>query len=142
WPGAGKVENFIINIDNEIDFFLSQAMEASALVADAVPLVANTKDDGYDSSNNPYAAMFANTSMSSYSEVLLWRQYDPTKGINHNVNHYINQNGGNTGYTRGFVDNFLMANGLPIYASGSGYQGDDYITSVKANRDNRLQLFM
>src|SRR5690606_40200267 len=69
-------------------------------VADAVPLVANTKEDGYDSSNNPYAAMFASASMNNYSEVILWRQYDPTKGINHNVNHYINQNGGNTGYTR------------------------------------------
>ena len=49
---------------------------------------------------------------------------------------------GNNGYTRGLVDNFLMSNGLPIYAAGSGYQGDDYIKSVKVNRDNRLQLFM
>lgn len=142
WPGTGKVENFSINIDSEIDFFLTQAMEASARVADAVPLVNNTIDDGYDSSNNPYAAMFASASMNSYPEILLWRQYDPTKGINHNVNHYINQNGGNTGYTRGFVDNFLMENGLPIYAAGSGYAGDDYISTVKINRDNRLQLFM
>src|SRR5690606_27677244 len=70
------------------------------------------------------------------------RDYDPTLGTNHNVNHYLNRNGGNTGYTRGFVDNFLMANGLPIYASGSGYQGDDYIEDVKAGRDNRLQLFL
>ena len=142
WPGEGKVDNFSIDIDAEIDFFLTQAMEASARVADAVPLVANTKEDGYDSSNNPYAAMFASASMNNYSEVILWRQYDPTKGINHNVNHYINQNGGNTGYTRGYVDNFLMANGLPIYAPGSGYQGDDFINSVKEGRDNRLQLFM
>lgn len=142
WPGAGKVSDFSINIDAEIDYFLTQAMDASAQVADAVPLVVNTKDDGYNSSANPYAAMFADIDMSKYAEVLLWRRYDPTLGLSHNVNHYINNNGGNTGYTRGFVDNVLMQNGLPIYASGSGYAGDDSVQLVKVNRDSRLQLFM
>lgn len=142
WPGAGKLENFTINLDQEIDFFLTEAMEASAQVADAVPLVDNSFDDGYNSSENPYAQMFADQNMEKYAEVLLWRTYNKNEGITHNVNHYINQNGGNTGYTRGFVDNFLMSNGLPIYANGSGYEGDDYIADVKKNRDNRLQLFM
>ena len=142
WPGAGKVENFSIDIDAEISFFLDQAIEASEKVADAVTLVTNTKDNGYDSSENPYVSMFGDVNMSGYSEVLLWRQYNASEGVNHNVNNYINQNGGDTGYTRGFVDNFLMANGLPIYASGSGYQGDEFIKDVKINRDNRLQLFM
>src|SRR5690606_32369221 len=81
WPGTGKIDNFSINIDSEIDFFLTQAMEASARVADAITLANNIKDDGYNSSNNPYAAMFASTSMGSYSEVLLWREYDPTQAI-------------------------------------------------------------
>ncbi|KAA5543009.1 RagB/SusD family nutrient uptake outer membrane protein [Adhaeribacter rhizoryzae] len=142
WPGAGKVENFSMNIDTEIDFFLTQAMESAAQVADAVQLVKNTKDNGYNSSQNTYLTMFADADLNKYSEVLLWRKYDPAKGINHNVNHYINQNGGNTGYTRGLVDNFLMQNGLPIYAAASGYQGDDTFEQVKADRDNRLQLFM
>ncbi len=142
WPGNGKVDDFSINIDSEIDYFLGEAMEAAETVADNVPLVENTMDDGYNSSENPYAAMFANEDMSGYSEVLLWRAYDPSQGINHNVNHYINQNGGNTGYTRGFVDNFLMSNGLPIYAAQSGFAGDDSIQMVKTDRDNRLQLFM
>jgi starch-binding outer membrane protein, SusD/RagB family len=143
WPGTGKVENFNINIDTEIDFFLTQAMDAAAQVADAVSLVTNSpNDNGYNSSANPYFKMFADVSLESYGEVLLWRAYDPNKGINHNVSHYINRNGGNTGYTRGFVDNFLMQNGLPIYASGSGYKGDDSIHLVKENRDRRLQLFM
>ncbi|MGV3504929.1 MAG: RagB/SusD family nutrient uptake outer membrane protein [Adhaeribacter sp.] len=142
WPGAGKVDNFQINIDAEIDFFLSQAMEAAEQVAEAVPLVTNTRDNGYDSSNNPYFTMFSDVDMGKYSEVLLWRRYDPAKGINHNVNHYINRNGGNTGYTRGFVENFLMRNGLPVYAANSGYQGDENLQQVKADRDNRLQLFL
>lgn len=142
WPGADEIPGFNINIDQEIDFFLTEAMESSAKVADAIPLETNTMDDGYDSSTNPYAKMFADRNMEQYAEVLLWRAYNKDEGLTHNVNHYINQNGANTGYTRGFVDNFLMANGLPIYANGSGYQGDDYITDVKENRDNRLQLFM
>jgi len=35
-----------------------------------------------------------------------------------------------------------MANGLPIYAAGSGYEGDDYIADVRKNRDGRLWLFL
>ena len=142
WPGTGKVDNFTINIDTEIDYFLTQAMDASSKVADAIPLETSLKDNGYNSSQNRYARMFADEDMNGYNEVLLWRRYDPTKGITHNVNHYINQNGGNTGYTRGFVDNFLMQNGLPIYAAGSGYHGDEWVGDIKTDRDNRLQLFM
>jgi starch-binding outer membrane protein, SusD/RagB family len=143
WPGTGKVENFNINIDAEIDFFLAQAMDAASQVADAVGLVNNAPDDnGFNSSSNPYFKMFADVSLESYGEVLLWRAYDPNKGISHNVSHYINRNGGNTGYTRSFVDNFLMQNGLPVYAPGSGYRGDDSVHLVKENRDRRLQLFM
>ncbi|RCW31571.1 RagB/SusD family nutrient uptake outer membrane protein [Marinilabilia salmonicolor] len=142
WPGEGKVENFSIDIDAEIDFFLTEAMTASAAVADEVPLTTNTKDNGYNSSDNPYFTMFGDFDLNGYEEVLLWRDYDASKSITHNVNHYINQNGANTGYTRGYVDNFLMANGLPIYAAGSGYQGDDSISMTQIDRDNRLQLFM
>lgn len=142
WPGQGKVDNFSIDIDSEIDFFLTQAMNAAELVADQISLETNKQDDGYNSSGNPYFNMFASENLSAYQEVLFWRDYDPSLGINQNVNHYLNRNGGNTGYTREFVDNFLMANGLPIYATGSGYQGDDLIENVKSGRDNRLQLFM
>ena len=34
-----------------------------------------------------------------------------------------------------------MAKGLPIYAAGSGYHGDDHITDIRENRDSRLYLF-
>lgn len=142
WPGAGKVDNFSIDIDSEIDFFLTQAMSAAEQVADQIPLEVNSKDNGFDSSKNPYFTMFGSESLGGYQEVIFWRDYDPTLGINHNVNHYINRNGGNSGFTREFVDNVLMANGLPIYAPGSGYMGDDFIEDVKIGRDNRLQLFM
>lgn len=142
WPGAVSHPGFSLNLDAEIDFFLTQAMDAAAQVADAVPLVQNTFDDGYDSSDNSYFNMFSDVNMSGYGEVLFWRSYSLPLGIIHNVNHYMNRNGGNSGYTRGLVESFTMANGLPIYAAGSGYQGDDYIADVKQDRDNRLQLFM
>lgn len=150
WPGEGKVEDFNINIDQEIDFFLTEAMKASAQVADVVSLTQNTpssQDIGYDSSRNPYFKMFADENLDQYPEVLLWRDYDAGLGIYHFVNHYLNRGegesaGGGTGYTRSLVDNFLMENGLPIYASGSGYKGDDYIEDVKKGRDQRLQLFL
>ncbi|UZH55873.1 RagB/SusD family nutrient uptake outer membrane protein [Salinimicrobium tongyeongense] len=144
WPGTGLVNDFEISIDAEIDYFLTEAMDASSTVADAISLVPNIPNDdiGYNSSSNPYFTMFGSDNLESYEEVLLWRDYDPTLGVSHNVNHYINQNGGNSGYTRSFVDNFLMTNGLPIYAPGSGYAGDDFIEDVKVDRDHRLQLFM
>lgn len=142
WPGAASNSGFSINIASEIDYFLSQAMDAAAQVADEIPLVTNTKDNGYNSSSNPYFKMFGDFDLDEYAEVLLWRSYDVAKGIVHNVNAYINSNGGNTGYTKGLVNSFVMANGLPIYASGSGYAGDDSVQLVKKDRDSRLVLFM
>ena len=150
WPGEGKVEGFSINIDEEIDYFLTQAMQSSAIVADAISLTENmpsSADIGYDSSRNPYFTMFADESLEKYPEVLLWRDYDEGLGVYHFVNHYLNRgegesDGGGSGYTRGLVDNFLMENGLPIYASGSGYKGDNFIKDVKKDRDQRLQLFL
>jgi len=142
WPGAGKVDNFSIDIATEIRYFLTESMAAAERVADQIALEVNTRDNGFNSSTNPYFRMFSTDNLAGFREVLLFRSYDPSLGINHNVNHYLNRNGGNTGFTRGLVDNFLMANGLPIYAPGSGYAGDEYLADVKKGRDNRLQLFM
>lgn len=69
-------------------------MTAAAQVADAVELVGNTKDDGYNSSSNPYFKMFGDENLNGYSEVLLWRSYSMPLGITHAVNHYMNRNGG------------------------------------------------
>lgn len=142
WPGAKQHPSFSIDIDAEAKYFLEQSKNAAQIVADAVALTTNTKDNGYNSSANPYFTMFGSENLESYPEVLVWRSYDLNLNIAHSVNHYINRNGGNSGYTRGLVESFTMANGLPIYAVGSGYHGDDYLSDVKKDRDNRLQLFM
>src|SRR5699024_2887566 len=54
----------------------------------------------------------------------------------------LGEGGAATGYTRSLVESYLMKNGLPIYASGSGYDGDQTLDKVRQNRDERLQLFL
>jgi SusD family. len=146
WPGATKAYNANYqfptgSIAAETDFFLGQAMEAAALVADAVPLVNNTGIIESPNNENPYFNMFSAVDMSGYSEVLLWRQYNQTL-VTHNVPVYAQAGNYAVGLTRSMVESFLMKNGLPIYAAGSGYHGDDYIADVRKDRDGRLELFL
>ncbi len=146
WPGKAKDYNAAYqypsgSIDNEIQYFLDEAMSSAKAVADAVPLVDNTGIIESANNENPYFNMFSAVDMTSYSEVLLWRQYSKAI-VTHNVP--VNAQLGNyaAGLTRSMVESFLMANGLPIYASGSGYMGDDLISDVRTDRDGRLTLFL
>ncbi|MDD2298730.1 MAG: RagB/SusD family nutrient uptake outer membrane protein [Fermentimonas sp.] len=148
WPGASLSYNsgFSINLDQEINWLLDQAMEASKQVADKIQLTENSGELNPPSKSefagwNPYFDMFSARDMGKFDEILFWRQYDLSLSITHGVTIYI-ERGANTGLTKGFVDGFLMRNGLPIYAQGSDYQGDTFITDVKENRDERLQLFL
>ncbi len=147
WPGAEKDYNANYefqsgSIDNEIDYFLGESMSAAKKVADAVPLVNNTGIIQSLNNENPYFSMFGAVDMSGYGEVLLWREYSKALGLTHNVQVYEELGNDGVGVTRSMVESFLMKNGLPIYASGSGYKGDDSIALLKENRDDRLQLFL
>ena len=149
WPGAEKSYNQgwqyeAGNIDAEIDWLLELAMEASEEVAEAFSLTPNNGvlQQTVTDSQNPYFDMFSDTDMSGYNEVLLWRDYDQGLGVVHNVPVEAMRGNATVGLTKGLVDSFVMANGLPIYASGSGYSGDDYISDVRVNRDGRLWLFL
>ena len=147
WPGATMSFNkdFKINLATEITYFLDQAMSASKEVADAVALTTNsgvfnptkTKFAGW----NPYFEMFGSKNLAGIPEVLFWRQYNLSLNTTHGVSIYV-ERGGNSGLTKSFVDSYLMKNGLPIYATGSGYQGDVTINKVKTGRDDRLNLFL
>lgn len=148
WPGANMPYNsgFSINLDQEIAFFTDQAMAAAKEVADNHPLTVNSgqidPNTGQRSGWNSYFEQFCDKDLSKYSEILMWRAFDASLNIAHASNVYF-LGGGNTGLTRGFMENFLMKNGLPIYANGSGYSGDDTtLDAVKVGRDERLQLFM
>lgn len=146
WPGKSKSYNANYqfrsgSIDAEIDYLLGEAMAAAKEVAESVPLVENTGIIESPVNQNPYFNMFSAVNMASYSEVLLWRQY--AQGIvTHNVPVYAQANNYAVGLTRSMVESFLMSNGLPIYAAGSNYKGDDQLSDVRNGRDGRLVLFL
>ena len=149
WPGKNKSWNqsFTINQNNEVNFFLDQAMSAAKQVCDAVPLttqnshVMNPSSIGQYNGWNPYYDMFASTDLSTVPEVLMWRQFNADLSVAHLTSNKL-RTGSATGWTRGLVESFLMKNGLPIYASGAGYHGDATIDLAKEDRDERLQLFV
>lgn len=123
------LKDFSFDIDAEIKYFLQQAIEAADIVA-----------QGHSLHNN-YAALFNSIDLSGIDEILLWRKYSVNSDATsfHFVVSYLQRNGGgNTGYTRSMVDSYLMADGLPIYASTS-YQGDDTYEHIFTDRDGRMR---
>jgi len=157
WPGKDKEYNSGFSFkagsaEAEVKFFLNEAIKAAEIVADEAKgsLTINTgvvpQEEGksladYDA-ENPWLAMFGCLDLSKYPEVLLWRQYSDALGINHNVVVQAQKGNQGIGTTRGMVDGFTMANGLPIYASGSGYHGDNTIHNVRLDRDPRLYVLL
>ena len=156
WPGKAKDYNANYqypsgSIDNEINWFLDEAMAASKEVSEKYKnrLTENTgilKQD-VNTPENPYFAMFGSEDLSGVDEVLMWRQYVSGLG-GHDVALAADEGNWGVGMTRGYVQNFLMADGTPVYthgtyADGDGYyKGDKTIADVRANRDSRLSLFL
>ena len=97
---------------------------------------------------NPYFAMFGQEDLSGVKEVLMWRQYVQGLGSGHDVALAADEGNWGVGVTRGLVQSFLMADGLPIYAHGTYADGDGYymgdktIANVRINRDSRLSIFL
>ncbi|MGL5318934.1 MAG: RagB/SusD family nutrient uptake outer membrane protein [Bacteroidales bacterium] len=149
WPGAKMdyLKDFKIDIDSEINYFLDECMKASEEVSKEFTLTESTKltNPGPQTSFNkwnPYFDMFNASNMEDISEVLFWKAYSGAQNVTHGVSNQMLSGGGNSGLSRSLVDSYLMENGLPIYATGSGYHGEDSIETVKADRDIRLQLFV
>lgn len=157
WPGKDKDYNgdFAFksgSAENEWKYFLTEAVNASDIVASQGmgSLAINTgivpQEEGKSvaeyEDENPWLAMFGTTNIGKFNEVLLWRDYSNTLGINHNVVVQAQKGNQSNGTTRGCVDGFIMANGLPIYAQGSNYQGDNTIHDVRVGRDPRLFVLL
>lgn len=156
WPGKTKDYNANYqypsgSIENEINWFLDEALNASKEVAEKYKntLTDNTGtlQQSLNDAANPYYDMFASEDLSAYPEVMLWRQY--ALGIKtHDVCLAANEGNWGIGMTRAFVQNFLMEDGTPVYAHGTYadgdgyYKGDKTIADVRANRDSRLSLFL
>ena len=154
WPGAAMYPNYEYpsgSIDNEINYFLDQAIAAAKEVGDKYygNLTQNTgvMQQSATDPANPYFNMFCDEDMSGYPEIILWRHYG--RGLQtHNVNSAAGRGNYKIGLTRGYVQNFLMADGTPVYTHGSYadgdgyYKGDKTIADVRANRDSRLSIFL
>ena len=148
WPGnPADVSGF--NIDTGIAYFLDEAMKSSKVVGDYIvgKLAENTDTpEGMNASLasiNPYYTMFCDENMEGYDEILMWKQFKEGL-VTSNLQMELERNGGGSGWTRGMVNSFLMRNGLPIYADGSGYDRNwekKGVNSTLQNRDSRIVIF-
>lgn len=156
WPGKAKDYNADYafptgGIDTESDWFLDQAITASKEVADKykgqLTVNTGTVQQSAEQAVNPYYNMYTTVDLSSMREVMLWRRFAATIKM-HGVAVSANADNTGIGMTRGYVQNFLMADGLPVYAHGTYadgdgyYKGDKTIADVRVNRDSRLSVFL
>lgn len=151
WPGAAANSGFSLNIDSEIQWFLTQAKDAAKQVGDKYvnSLAENTGFMQQSASDpaNPYYNMFASEDLSGFKEVLMWRQYSFSYS-KHAVPQAAARGNYKIGLTRAYVQNFLMLDGTPVYAHGTYADGDGYymgdktLQDVKKNRDTRLSIFL
>lgn len=120
WPGAKVHPNYSFNVDDHINNLLKQAMDAAQAVADRVTLTENTGVLDQDplaptTGWNPYFEMYNSKDLSGISEVLMWKAYGTvgTSNITHGVPAYI-ATGSYNGLLKGYIESFLMEDGLPI----------------------------
>ncbi len=129
WVGRNMYPDFSFrggSAEAEVNYFLEQAMAAARTVADNRPL-----DEDYAGMFNNWRSPFSND-----DEVILARYYKEGV-IGHSCSRYLCKGGG-CNATRALVNTYVMANGLPVYAAGSGYKGDLSGYDEMQGRDGRL----
>lgn len=152
WPGKERDYNADYqfptgSIENEINYFYTVAAESAQEVAEKYKniLTQNTGlvPQSASDPDNPYFSMFGNPDMSSYPDVLLWREYNEGLKIVNNIEVAVNKGNYGAGLTRSMVESFVMADGKPIYANHNGFKYDDSsIANVRKNADPRLFIFL
>ena len=150
WPGAEKEYNAGYqyptgSVEAESDYFLQVAADASKEIADKYMGSLRTNTGVVPQSatdpSNPYLGIWGTEDMSGVSEVLLWRQYSRSLGQLNDVEVVVNKSNYGIGLTRGFVENYLMKDGRPIYDSQYEYN-DTSLALVRKDRDPRLTVFL
>lgn len=149
WPGKAIHPDYTLNVDEEVNFFLDQALAAAEQIADNTVLTTNNKkidpEGAQIQTGNPYFDMYSQVDLSQNKEVLFWRSY--SKNANYAITHGTPawvRSGGDNGLLKTYIESFLMEDGRPWYASSDKkpYLGDENLDKVKANRDYRLKLFV
>ena len=128
WPGKTTWPDFQFKAGSasaEVDYFLDQAIDAAAKVADARKL------------NTDYQGMFNKDQIFADDDEVILARYYKAGVISHSCSAYL-KSGGGCGLTRALVNSFLMTNGLPIYDAASGYNGDVDPYKEMQGRDQRL----
>ena len=119
-------------IGSDANMWLQEAAEAAKEIMDNGPYTLyNTGDP-----ENDYQAIHKMRSdLTGVPEVMYWRRYQLGVFTNHVQSYHRGYNGG---ATKGFVEDYLCTDGLPITLSDQ-YQGDATLQDVFANRDPRLR---
>ncbi|MDE7143089.1 MAG: RagB/SusD family nutrient uptake outer membrane protein, partial [Muribaculaceae bacterium] len=131
WPGKAYWPDFAWpegSAEAEINFFLDEAIKSAEEAVSGHPLAKDYLSMFNTPSDEPFGAD---------SEVLLARYYS-VGVLSHSCSRYLGTTGGGCGVTRATVNSFLMESGLPWYAAGSEYKGDQTSYEEFQNRDHRL----
>ncbi|MDE5678697.1 RagB/SusD family nutrient uptake outer membrane protein [Phocaeicola sp.] len=148
WPGAGKDYNAGYqfkagSIDDESNWFLDQAVEAAAAVADAYQLTPNSGILPQSAAeSNEYVEMFGAVDLKPFSEVMLWKACDKGLGVTHNIQVNASTSNVGIGVTRAMVNTYLLKDGRPYYAEYGVDAGDESIEEIRASREDRAMLFL
>jgi hypothetical protein len=147
WPGAAKNPGYSFpagSLESEAQYFFKTAADAAEQVADKYKDKL-TKNNGVvpqaEGQSNPYLELWGTTSCAGKSEILLWREYSKSLGLNNDIEVAVEKGNIGTGVTRSLVERYLMADGKPIYNSSFTYD-DSEIAKVVENRDPRLAVML
>ena len=94
----------------------------------------------YGNSSEMYGEMFGQDDMSSNPEIILYKQYDKSLNLSHNLQLYTTARTNNRSLTLEFIESFLSKKGEPIdyYEVAKEKKGNDFLTYIASNSDPRL----
>lgn len=119
---------------------LEKARDASKKIMDSgnysIVKAANPSDTkNFDEWPLPYSNLFVQDDLSGCPEAVMARYYEyPT--LTHEVGRQAGSS--NFGFSKAFIDMYLMKDGTPIANAGSGYHGDNTLEEEIQDRDPRM----
>lgn len=84
-----------------------------------------------------YWSLFNQFDYSGNPEVLLWKKFDLSLQITHNLSRYLPHGAGRVGMSKSLIDSYLCTDGKPISVSPR-FLGRDSIALESTNRDPRM----